>query len=170
MHLKLIFATDGRVLGAQATGGDGVDKRIDVIATTIQHDGTVFDLAEAELCYAPQFGSAKDPVNMAGMMATNVLAGDMRLADWSRVADDDHVVLDVREPAEVARGTLSGALTIPLHQLRERLPELPRDKPLWLLCAAGQRAYVAQRILSQRGFDARVLSGGITTWKAMSST
>jgi rhodanese-related sulfurtransferase len=94
----------------------------------------------------------------------------MPLADWSRILHDDHVVLDVREPHEVVRGTIAGARAVPLSTLRHRLDELPRDKPLWLLCAAGQRAYFAQRLLMQSGFDARVLSGGYATWRALQAS
>src|SRR5208337_2928037 len=105
IHLKLIFArSDGRVLGAQAVGEEGVDKRIDVIATMIQMRGTVDDLAEAELCYAPQYGAAKDPVNVAGMMASNSRRGDMPLAEWTAVKDTTALLLDVREPEEFERG------------------------------------------------------------------
>lgn len=166
VHLKLIYAKDGRVLGAQAVGEEGVDKRIDVIATTIQHGGTVHDLAEAELCYAPQFGSAKDPVNLAGMMAANALHGDMPLASWSD-APGHAGLIDVREPNEFAAGHLDGALNLPLSQLRKRLVEVPKDRPLLLYCAAGQRGYFAQRLLLQHGFDAKNLSGGWLTWTAM---
>jgi NADPH-dependent 2,4-dienoyl-CoA reductase/sulfur reductase-like enzyme/rhodanese-related sulfurtransferase len=167
IKLKLIYAKDGRVLGAQAVGEEGVDKRIDVIATTIQHGGTVHDLAEAELCYAPQFGSAKDPVNLAGMMAVNELEGLMPLADWSGVKDTAAVLLDVREPNEFAQGHLDRAVNVPLSKLRQRLAEVPKDRPLWVYCAAGQRGYFAQRQLLQLGYDARNLSGGMSTYSAL---
>ena len=111
---------DGRVLGAQAVGLEGVEKRIDVIATTIQMGGTVHDLAEAELCYAPQFGAAKDPVNLAGMIAANHLNGDMPLADWRRLGRTARSSLDVREPDEFAAGHVAGRVNLPLSQLRER--------------------------------------------------
>lgn len=169
VHIKLVFGLDGKILGAQAVGREGVDKRIDVIATMLQLGGTVHDLAEAELCYAPQYGSAKDPVNIAGMMAENVLRGDMPLADWSRVAEPDHWVLDVRDPEEYARGHIEGALNLPLSEFRRRLDEVPRDRPVWVYCAVGQRAYFAQRLLLQRGFDARNLSGGFATFEAFQS-
>lgn len=168
IHLKLLYARDtGRVLGAQAVGTDGVDKRIDVIATMIQMRGTVDDLAEAELCYAPQFGTAKDPVNVAGMMAANARSGDMPLADWALLASTKALLVDVREPEEFERGHLEGALNVPLSLLRKRVEELPRGRELWLYCAAGQRAYFAQRLLLQRGFDAKNLSGGYTTWRSL---
>lgn len=167
VHLKLLFDASGKVLGAQAVGTQGVDKRIDVIATMLQLGATVYDMAEAELCYAPQFGAAKDPINVAGMMAVNVLRGDMPLGDWSKLWASDHTLLDVREPEEHARGHIPGARNLPLSELRSRLEELPRDKPLWLYCAVGQRGYFAQRLLLQRGFEARNLSGGYSTFSAM---
>ncbi len=165
IRLKLIFETpSGRILGAQAVGTDGVDKRIDVIATMIQMHGTVYDLAETELCYAPQFGSAKDPVNVAGMMAVNALEGEMPLADWAQLHTIDALLLDVREPEEFARGHLNRALHIPLNQLRRRIDELPKDREIWIYCAAGQRGYFAQRMLMQKGYRAKNLSGGYLTW------
>ena len=168
IHLKLIFSRgDGRILGAQAVGEQGVDKRLDVIATMIQMGGTVHDLAEAELCYAPQYGSAKDPVNVAGMMAGNALRGDMPLADWKELRSTKAWLLDVREPDEFARGHLDGATNVPLSQLRKRESEVPRDREVWVYCAAGQRAYFAQRLLRQRGVNALNLSGGFTTWQSM---
>lgn len=168
IHLKLLFArSDGRILGAQAVGEEGVDKRLDVIATLIQMGGTVHDMAEAELCYAPQYGAAKDPVNVAGMMAGNALRGDMPLADWGALRSTTALLLDVREPDEFAQGHLGGAVNIPLSQLRKRVDEVPRDREVWVYCAAGQRAYFAQRLLRQRGVDASNLSGGYTTWLAL---
>ena len=166
VHLKLLFASsDGRVLGAQAVGESGVDKRIDVISMVIQQGGTVFDLEEAELCYAPQYGSAKDPVNLAGMIASNVVAGDLRLAPWSAELLAEGFLLDVREPHEFAAGHLPRALNIPLGQLRERLDELPRDRDLTVYCGVGQRAYYATRVLTQHGFRAANLAGGYRTWR-----
>lgn len=164
LHLKVIFrASDGRLLGAQAVGKAGVDKRIDVIAMAIQQGGTVYDLAEAELCYAPQFGSAKDPVNFAGMIATNHLNGDDPLIHWRspRLAGRD--LLDVRDPDEFAAGHAPGARNIPLNSLRARLGELSTDRPLAVYCAVGGRAHNAVRLLRQHGFDAANLSGGFTT-------
>ena len=158
--IKLIFAkADGRILGAQAYGEEGVDRRIDVIATLIQKGGTVYDLEEAELCYAPQYGSAKDAANFAGMIAANVLRKDMPVAHWS--TDNESLLLDVREPAEIATYAVSDAIHIPLRQLRARLSELPRDREIAVICRSGQRAYLATRILLQNGFSAKTLSGGV---------
>ena len=168
IHLKLLFSVpDGRILGAQAVGREGVEKRIDVIATAIQFNGSVHDLAEAELCYAPQFGAAKDPVNLAGMLAANVLHGDMPVADWGLLERADAMVVDVREPDEFARGHVPGALNLPLSQLRTRYRELPADRDLWICCAVGQRAYYVTRFLAQHGYRVRNLSGGYTTYTAL---
>ena len=158
---------DGRILGAQAVGLEGVEKRIDVIATAIQFNGTVHDLAEAELCYAPQFGAAKDPVNLAGMLAENVLNGDMPVADWSELSRTDALLLDVREPEEFAGGHIPNAINLPLSQLRSRHAELPKDRDIWICCGVGQRAYYATRFLAQRGYRSRNLSGGYTTYRAL---
>jgi len=171
MALKILFSPqDGRLLGAQAAGRSGVDKRIDVLAMAIQKAATVYDLEEAELCYAPQYGSAKDPVNMAGFAAANILRGDVAVAHWSQwraleAAGTLPVVLDVRSPAEVAASQVPGTIHIPLGELRRRLDELPRDREIWVHCGSGQRSYYACRILTQRGFRARNLSGGIQTYQ-----
>jgi NADPH-dependent 2,4-dienoyl-CoA reductase/sulfur reductase-like enzyme/rhodanese-related sulfurtransferase len=168
IHLKLLFSVpEGRVLGVQAVGLEGVEKRVDVIAAMIQMGGTVHDLAEAELCYAPQFGAAKDPVNLAGMIAANHLNGDMPLADWRRLGSDGQVAVDVREPHEFAAGHIAGAVNLPLSQLRGRHGELPRDRPLAVYCQVGQRGYYAVRFLLQHGYRAANLSGGWTTYQAL---
>jgi NADPH-dependent 2,4-dienoyl-CoA reductase/sulfur reductase-like enzyme/rhodanese-related sulfurtransferase len=170
IHLKLLFSVpDGRILGAQAVGTEGVEKRIDVIATAIQFRGTVHDLAEAELCYAPQYGAAKDPVNIAGMLAVNVLTGDMPVADWLEFSRTDALVLDVREQDEFATGHIPNAVNLPLSQLRSRFGELPRERDLLICCVVGQRAYYATRFLTQRGYRVRNLSGGYTTYTALKS-
>jgi rhodanese-related sulfurtransferase len=164
IHMKLLFAPDdGRILGAQAVGEAGVARRIDVIAMALQMGGTVFDLEECELCYAPQYGAAKDPVNLAGMIAANPLRGDLPLADWNELAGTDVQILDVRTPDEFERGSLPGARNLPLEELRGRLDELSLDRPVWLVCAVGQRAYYANRALLQRGYEVRILSGGMQT-------
>jgi len=168
IHLKLLFSvTDGRILGAQAVGTQGVEKRIDVIATAMQFNGTVHDLAEAELCYAPQFGAAKDPVNLAGMIAENLLNGDMPVADWEQLGSTDALVVDVREPDEFAAGHLPGALNLPLSQMRQRYGELPREREIWVCCRVGQRAYYVTRFLAQKGYRPRNLLGGYTTYEAL---
>jgi rhodanese-related sulfurtransferase len=165
LHLKLIFSRrDGRVLGAQAVGEEGVEKRIDVIAMAIQKQATVFDLEEAELCYAPQFGAAKDPVNVAGMIAANVLRGDLMLASWRELPGTEALIVDVREPFEFAAGHLDGAVNIPLSELRVRYRELPPEREIWLNCGVGQRSYYAVRFLTQHGYRVRNLSGGYQTY------
>ncbi|HEX4086323.1 MAG TPA: FAD-dependent oxidoreductase [Chthoniobacteraceae bacterium] len=165
INLKLIYRKqDGRILGAQAVGEADVDKRIDVIATAIQFGGTVFDLEELELCYAPQFGGAKDPVNYAGMIAANNLRGDLPLADWKQLGAASAVLVDVREPDEYNAGHVPGAMNLPLNQVRHRLGELPRDREVWLYCGVGQRAYYATRVLVQNGFHVKNLPGGYRTY------
>ena len=162
--LKLIFSkSDGRIIGCQAVGKAGVEKRVDVVSMAIQKNGTVFDLEEAELCYAPQFGSAKDPVNFAGMIAANVVRGDTQLAQWEDVDTTEALILDVRQPSEFEKGHLEKAVNIPLPELRDRLEELPRDCEIWAYCRSGQRSYYAARVLSQYGFDAKNITGGFLT-------
>jgi NADPH-dependent 2,4-dienoyl-CoA reductase/sulfur reductase-like enzyme/rhodanese-related sulfurtransferase len=158
--LKIIFRkSDGRLLGAQALGLDGVEKRIDALAMALQMGATVYDLEEAELCYAPPFGSAKDPVNFAGMVPADVLRGDMPLCHWNSL--DGGFLLDVRNPPELAVEQAPGAVNIPLPELRRRLGELPRDREIQVICRSAQRAYYATRILLQNGFKARNISGGM---------
>jgi NADPH-dependent 2,4-dienoyl-CoA reductase/sulfur reductase-like enzyme/rhodanese-related sulfurtransferase len=168
--LKVLFSpADGRVLGAQAVGEDGADKRIDVIATAIKGGMTVHDLADLELCYAPPFGSAKDAVNLAGMAAQNVLAGDVAVAQWHEVpalVAAGAVVLDVREPKERDGGVIPGSVGIPLGELRERMQELPKGRLILAHCASGQRSYTACRVLAQHGFACRNLTGSFKTWQA----
>lgn len=170
IHIKLLFSVpDGRILGAQAIGEEGVEKRIDVIATAIQFRGTVHDLAEVELCYAPQFGAAKDPVNIAGMLAQNVLNGDMQVANWSELASTTDLIVDVREPDEYERGHIPDAVNVPLSQMRDRYRELPEDRGLLVYCGVGQRAYFASRFLAQHGYRARNLSGGYATYQSINA-
>ncbi len=168
--LKLIFSNeDGKILGAQAIGEDGVDKRIDVIATAIKAGMTVHDLADLELCYAPPFGSAKDPVNLAGMAAQNILAGDVMVAQWHDIPalqESGAIVLDVRDDTEREAGAIPGSVGIPLAELRKRLAELPKDRLLLVHCASGQRSYNACRALMQHGYQCRNLAGSFKTWKA----
>jgi NADPH-dependent 2,4-dienoyl-CoA reductase/sulfur reductase-like enzyme/rhodanese-related sulfurtransferase len=158
--MKLLFRkSDGRVLGAQAVGEDGVDKRISELALAIQLGATVYDLEECELCYAPPFGSAKDPINFAGMVAAGVLRGDMPVTHWDSV--QDAFLLDVRENVELAVEQVPESVHIPLGELRSRLDELPRDRTIGVICRSGQRAYYATRILVQNGFEAKIVSGGM---------
>lgn len=169
VHLKLLYHPEGgKVLGAQACGVDGIDKRIDVIAAAMKTGATVRDLADLELCYAPPYGSAKDPVNQAGFVACNDLDGlapVVDLAGLPALLAQGALPLDVRQPEEVACGTLPGALAIPLPELRARLGELPRDRVILPFCKVGLRGYVAQRILLQRGFTAVNLTGGYDGWR-----
>lgn len=158
--MKIIFRkSDGKLLGAQALGEDNVDKRISTLAMALQMGATIHDLEEAELCYAPQFGSAKDPVNFAGMVAADILHGDMPISHWDSA--DGGFLLDVREPVELAVESEPRAVNIPLGQLRARLGELPRDREIFVICRSGQRAYYATRLLLQQGFKAHTLSGGM---------
>ncbi len=168
--LKVLFAPDsGKLLGAQAVGHEGVDKRIDVLATALKAGMTIHDLAELELAYAPPYGSAKDPVNLAGMAAQNVLAGDVALAQWNEITSLDPsttLLLDVRRFDERAQGFIPGSVHIPLDELRQRLSELPRDREIIAYCHSGQRSYIATRILSYHGFRVRNLTGSYRTWQA----
>lgn len=170
MHLKLLFAPDtGRLLGAQVAGFDGVDKRIDVLATALRAGMTVFDLEHLELAYAPPYGSAKDPVNMAGFVASNLLRGDLDLwyAEQFPAATADGTVLDVRTRHEYDTWHIPGALNIPLHKLRGSLEAVPKDRPVFVYCKVGFRSYLAYRILKQKGFKAATLSGGSDTFRAV---
>lgn len=163
MALKLIFGRDGKVLGAQAAGGEGVDKRIDVVATAISMGATVSDLTDLELCYAPPFNSAKDPVNMVGYMAENVLDGlstPIRQSEWRSAVDRGALLLDVRTPGEFANGNLEGAINMPLDSLREHLSELDKSRPIVIYCQVGLRGYLAERILKPAGFNVSNLVGG----------
>lgn len=175
MSLKLLLdPQDGRVLGAQAVGGAGVDKRIDILAVAIQAKMTVFDLEEMELAYSPQYGSAKDPVNMVGFVAANLLRGDHPQANIEDVtfepAETRPYLLDVRMPSEFAAGTIPGAVNVPVDELRERLAELPKDQRINVFCQVGQRGYIATRILRQKGFDAVNLGGGYRTYQLFAGT
>jgi NADPH-dependent 2,4-dienoyl-CoA reductase/sulfur reductase-like enzyme/peroxiredoxin family protein/rhodanese-related sulfurtransferase/TusA-related sulfurtransferase len=169
MTLKLLFdPASGAILGAQAVGAKGVDKRIDVIATAMRAHMTVFDLKDLELCYAPPYGSAKDPVNYAGFVASNVLEGRMKLCHVEDVREprEDQLLVDVRTEAEVEAGTIAGAINVPLDDLRGRIDELPRDRELLVFCQVGLRGYIACRILDQHGFKTRNLAGGYKTYLA----
>ncbi|MBF0542847.1 MAG: FAD-dependent oxidoreductase [Candidatus Riflebacteria bacterium] len=168
MTIKLLFdPQSGRILGAQIIGTEGVDKRIDVLATAIAGQMTVEDLTNLELAYAPPFGSAKDPINMAGMIAQNIISGEHR-ALWVEELDsrkkDEFILVDVRTPTEFGNGNIPGSINIPIDQLRERLSEIPKEKEIFLYCQVGFRGYLAQRVLSQKGFSVKNLIGGYKTW------
>ena len=168
MHIKLLFApADGKILGAQVVGYDGVDKRIDIFATAIHAGMTVYDLEELELAYAPPYGSAKDPVNMAGFVASNYLKGDIDFwyAEDYPAAIVDGIMIDVRGTTEYQAWHVPDAINIPLGQLRSRSASLPKDKPIFLYCRVGFRSYLAHRILVQSGFNkVKTLAGGSKTF------
>jgi NADPH-dependent 2,4-dienoyl-CoA reductase/sulfur reductase-like enzyme/rhodanese-related sulfurtransferase len=171
ISIKLIFAPpSGRILGAQIVGKEGVDKRIDVIATAIKGNMTVYDLEELELAYAPPFSSAKDPVNIAGFVAANILKGDIEVVHHHELGETSHeqdVLIDLRTRAELKKkGSIDGAVHIHIDELRSRLNELNRDKQYILYCAVGVRSYLGYRILLQHGFKAKNLSGGYMTYLA----
>jgi rhodanese-related sulfurtransferase len=167
MSLKLLVEPgSNRILGVQGVGRDGVDKRIDVIATAMRGGITAPELADLELAYAPPFGSAKDPVNMLGYIAENVLSGITPTVQWHEVegkVGDGYTILDVRSVGEVDRGTLPGAINIPIDEIRERSEELPHGKIL-VTCQVGQRGHAATRLLREMGYEAVNLDGGYMTW------
>ncbi|MGB9791527.1 MAG: FAD-dependent oxidoreductase [Thermacetogeniaceae bacterium] len=174
MSIKLLFdPADGKILGAQVVGQEGVDKRIDVLATALRAGMTVFDLEHLELAYAPQFSSAKDPVNIAGFAAANILRGDVDVVTWDEITalqSGGALLVDVRTPAEANQGAIPGAVNIPVDELRSRLEELPRHRRIVLYCGVGLRSYIAYRILKAAGFSGIFsLSGGYRTWKAATS-
>lgn len=171
MALKLIFDNEGKILGAQIVGMTGVDKRIDVIATAMHFGGTVKDLTELELAYAPPFSQAKDPVNFAGYTAENILAGlskPMTYEEFMELKDKEgYELIDVREKDEFDEGTIEGARLLPLSKLRDELPNLDKSKEYLIFCAVGRRGYITQRIMEQHGFKTRNLMGGIKTYRDM---
>ena len=165
IHVKVLMGVAGEILGAQAVGTEGVDKLIDVINASVCDISGCSCLADLNLCYAPPYGSAKSPANMLGMIVENI---DNALSSPITPAQipEGAFLLDVREPAEVAGGTIPGAVNIPLGDLRDRLGEVPKDRPIVVFCKVGQRGYFAERILVQRGYNVFNLSGGYTTWLA----
>ncbi len=171
MAIKTIYTPEGRVIGAQIVGFDGVDKRIDYIAIAIRHRMTVHDMQEFELAYAPPFSSAKDPVNMAGYVGSNVLKVDVKVAYWNEAMNADMsktFLLDVREPFEYEQGHIPNAVNIPLGQIRSRLDEIPKDKEIIVNCQVGLRSYIGVRMLMQNGFErVKNLSGGYKTYRAV---
>ena len=170
ISLKLIFDKDtGKIFGAQAIAGDGADKRIDVIATAIKGGLTVEDLSNLELSYAPPFSSAKDPVNMAGYVATNIMDGELEHIQWhevDQIVADGGLLIDVREPVEREFGFIEGSINISLNDLRTRLEELPRDQTIYVSCQVGLRGYLAARILKNNGYQVKNVDGG---WRTYSS-
>lgn len=174
MSVKVIYERGtGKILGAQIVGSQGVDKRCDVLAVAVRAGMTAFDLTELELCYAPPYSSAKDPVNMAGFAIENVLTGKVKTFHWHQVdalpRDGSVTLLDVRTPSEYAMGHIPGFRHIPLDELRRRIEELPKEKPVYVHCHSGLRSYVACRILSGRGFDCYNLSGGYRLYESVVS-
>lgn len=170
MSCKLLFAPDGKILGCQIVGAEGADKRIDVVATVIRLGGTVYDLCELELAYAPPYSSAKDPVNMLGYIAQNILEKQSELVDYNDVLSRDKastILLDVRTPDEFGRGHIEGALNIPVDELRDRLDEIDKEKEVIEYCAVGLRGHVAERILSQNGFTVKNMTGGYKTYSTI---
>lgn len=169
ISLKIIFGKDGRIFGAQAVGVKGVEKRIDVIATAIIGKLTVHDLQELELAYAPPYSSAKDPVNVLGYVASNVLDGAVKTIQYHEIANivaSGQTLIDVREPAEVRLGKIEGSINIPLDDMRNRLEELPSG-PIYIYCEVGLRGYVATRILAENGYKALNLDGGYRTYSSV---
>ena len=170
LTMKVLFNPQtGKLLGAQMIGKDGVDKRIDVFATALKAGMTVHDLEDLELAYAPPFGSAKDPINLAGMVAGHIIKGEVQNCQWHEIAKLDPgktIVLDVRDEDEREEGYISGSLHIPLPELRNRFLELPKDLEIIVYCQSGQRSYFSCCFLAQQGFKVKNLSGAYRTWKA----
>ena len=166
---KLLFDPQtGKILGAQGVGIEGVEKRIDILATAIKGGLTIYDLQDVEVCYAPPYNSAKDPVNMLGYYAANICEGLVEVAQWYEVDQDaEKVILDVREPFELATGKVEGALNIPLGQLRSQLHHLSPDKTYYVMCQVGQRGYIANRILKEHGYQCKNIDGGFKTYYAI---
>lgn len=172
MSIKTIFEKDtGKILGVQIVGNDGVDKRCDVFATAIRAGMTAKDLTELELCYAPPFGSAKDPVNMAGYVIENMMNGLVKTFHWHDIEkiskDPGAFLLDTRNPMEYMAGTIPGFVNIPLDSLRDRLDEISKDKTIYVTCQIGLRGYIAARILMQNGYDVYNLSGGYRLYQTI---
>ena len=171
MSIQIAFSPeDGRLYSAQIAGYDGVDKRLDVFASIIQHEGTIYDLLEFEHAYAPPFSSAKDPINMAGFVAENILLGILRVAHWNGAnnAELGDLLIDVRTAKEFEAGTIEGAINIPVDELRGRLNEIPTDKKIFIFCQIGLRGYLAQRILVQNNYQNVLnISGGYFLWQTI---
>ncbi|CAH2212056.1 CoA-disulfide reductase [Tepidibacter aestuarii] len=171
VSLKLIFdPTNGKIFGAQAVGYDGIDKRIDVIATAIKGGLNVLDLPDLELSYAPPYSSAKDPVNMAGYVASNIIEGLVDVVYWDeidKIVENGGLLIDVREAIERDMGYIKGSINIPLGEIRNRLDEIPKNKEVYITCQVGLRGYLACRILSQHGYKVKNLDGGYKTYSSV---
>lgn len=163
VSVKILFDNEGHILGAQVVGSEGVESMINTLAMAIRHRKTVYDLEDEELAYSPQWGGAKHGINMVGYVASNILRGDVDIAEPDNIPADAYI-LDVREPAEAEAGAIPGATLIPVDQLRSRVSEIPKDKIIVTYCAVGLRGYIAYRFLKQKGFQVRNLNGGFRTW------
>jgi NADPH-dependent 2,4-dienoyl-CoA reductase/sulfur reductase-like enzyme/rhodanese-related sulfurtransferase len=170
MAIQIAFSpVDGRLYSAQIAGIDGVDKRIDILSSVIKRGSSIYELTEFEHAYAPPYSSAKDPVNMAGFVAENILLNRLKVFYWDEVAGlpKDSLLIDVRTVAEFIAGHIDGAINIPVDEIRQQINELPRDKKIYIYCEAGLRGYLAHRVLRQNGFgEVYNLSGGYISWKA----
>jgi TusA-related sulfurtransferase/rhodanese-related sulfurtransferase len=170
LDMKLIFQEDGKILGAQAVGYKGVEKRIDVLATAIKGNLTVYDLQDLELAYAPPYSSGKDPVNMLGYAAANILdhmLDTVRYDEIDQLVAAGNILVDVSQPEEIDLGKIEGSINIPLPELRRRLGELPKDQTIYVTCRIGLRGYIASRILAQHGFKPANLDGGYRTYASV---
>jgi rhodanese-related sulfurtransferase len=169
ISIQITFSPQtGQLYGAQVAGFEGADKRLDILAYTIKNKNTVYDLAEFEHAYAPPYSSAKDPINMAGFVADNLLQNRLKVIYWNETANitNDDLLIDVRSPSEFANGTIPHAINIPIDELRGRMAEIPKDKNTFIFCQIGLRGYLAQRILVQNGYEnIRNISGGYALWK-----
>jgi rhodanese-related sulfurtransferase len=170
MTMQIAFSpVNGRLLGAQVAGYEGADKRLDIMASVIKLGGTIYDLAEFEHAYAPPYSSAKDPVNMAGFVAENIIHDKLNVFYWSELEkiNETDLLVDVRTKQEFANGKIEGAINIPVDEIRDRLHELPKDRNIFIYCEAGLRGYLAQRVLKQNGYNqVQNLSGGYKLWKS----
>jgi NADPH-dependent 2,4-dienoyl-CoA reductase/sulfur reductase-like enzyme/rhodanese-related sulfurtransferase len=170
MHIKLLFGKpEGKILGAQIVGPEGVDKRIDVFAVAIRAGMTVYDLQELELAYAPPYGSGKDPVNMAGFVAANILDGTVNVKHFDEL-EKDEFILDARTPAEFKKSSIPSSTNIYINELRDKMDKLPKGKTINVYCTVGFRSYLACRILQQNGFDVRNLTGGYITYRTIANS
>ena len=173
MSIQIAFVPEtGRLLGAQVAGYEGADKRLDVLASLLKRNGTIYDLEEFEHAYAPPYSSAKDPLNMAGFVAENILQKRLNIIYWNDVANlrEEDLLVDVRTAEEYAQGTIPRAINIPIDDLRTRMSELPKDRSIYIFCQIGLRGYLGQRILIQNGYEnVKNVSGGYALWSVCSS-